>query len=116
MATVLLNRYKELDLGTFTPGTRFVLWVYCDAADRYTLSTFISTHQVVKLTGMAERSVQRSREELAAGGMLALVSRGCGRRKSSVYRVTIGLEPTPVGSIPPMERQRLVNLGVLPSE
>ena len=113
MATRLLSAFRKADLPNLTPGARFVLWAYCDLADSHTLSAFPSTELLMRLTGMAERSIQRHRDELVTAGHMLLVQRGGGRRRSSTYRVTLGESPTDAAAIPPAERERLAGLGLL---
>jgi hypothetical protein len=117
MANRLLKRLKtDADLSGLLPPARYLLMVYAEVADSYTLKAVLSNTKLMKWTGLAERSIQRHREELIASGKLRLVRRGGGRHGQSIYSVLLGEEPTPEHLIPPAEKERLRQLGLLDSE
>lgn len=123
MSNRLQYQFKRLDwnnepYAALLPGARFLLMLYCEMADDRSLEAWPSTGLLVKISGMAERSVQRHVEDLRAAKLLHLVEAGRGRPKGAkyrgnLYRVTLGVTPVAEGEIPPEAKQQLEEQGLL---
>ena len=110
MGTVWLTQLTKLgkvDISKLSSGARFMLMIYCDAADNDTGVAFPGTPRLMRLSGYGERQVQRYVQELREHDFLQLVKNRGGRRMYATYRLQLVKSSVPAESRAELERMGL---------
>lgn len=93
MSVRLLSAYRHEKLGELRSLSRFVLLLYCNWADDFDLTAYPSMSTLCSFANVEVRQMQRALRELTGAGLLEVIDKGGGFRKSTRYLVKLGVEP-----------------------